>query len=338
MINSITLVGDIIYNGSNGLFAYSFSFFRSSPSFGGFFLLLFLSSGSSRSRRCHRSRCGCWSGFLRILRHRSRLGHRSRRRSFILRDFTVGYIINLIGENHAVVRIILCFIIRMLVIICKRHSIVGIVVIFFVFFVVLFVKFFGIYGENHVNRLFCRSFLCGFFCNGLVSRSFLCGLFCNRLAYRSFLCGIFCNRLVNRSFLCGFFCNRLVSRSFLCGIFCNRLVNRSFLCRPFCNRLVSKSFFLSLLLRQALFNLIKEICSLFSSSLCLFLFPSDLFFDRFSDSSFSIFLFFGESSFLFFLLTSLSRSHRTFFFVLFELLSVIFGVSKGCFSFLLHAG
>ena len=302
MIDSITLVGDIIDNGSDGIFTYSFSFFRSSSGFLWFFPSLLLSG--SRSSRC----CRCRRRFRRsrsgsIFGHRSRLGHRRGRGSFVFRDFTIGYVVNLIGENHAVVGLFLGLF-RMLVIICKRHSVIRIVGgIISVIFIFIFVKLVRINRKNHINRLFYR---------------------------------LFCNGFLGRSFLYGLFCNRFLDRSFLYGLFCNRFLGRSFLYRLFQSRLIGGSFFLCLFLCKALFNLIEKGSSVFSSLLSLFFFLSDLFFYRFSDSSFSIFLFLSDSSFLLCLLTFLSRSHRTFFFVLFELLSVIFSVSEGCFSFLLN--
>ena len=330
MIDSITLVGDIIDNGSDGIFTYSFSFFRSSSSFLWFFPSLLLSgSRSSRCcrccRRCRRSRSGSVFG------HRSRLGHRRRRGSFVFRDFTIGYVVNLIGENHTVVGLFLSLF-RMLEIICKRHSVIrivgGIVSVIFIF---IFVKLVRINRKNHINRFFYR-----LFCSRFLGRSFLYRFFCNGFLGRSFLYGFFCNGFLDRSLLYRFFCSRFLDRSFLYGLFCNRFLYRSFLYRLFQNRLIGGSFFLCLFLCKALFNLIEKGSSIFSSLFSLFFFLSDLFFYRFSDSSFSIFLFLSDSSFLLCLLTFLSRSHRTFFFVLFELLSVIFSVSEGCFSFLLN--
>ena len=318
MIDSITLVGDIIDNGSDGIFTYSFSFFRSSSGFLWFFPSLLL-SGSRSSRCCRCCRCCRRSRSGSVFGHRSRLGHRRRRRSFVFRDFTIGYVVNLIGENHTVVGLFLGLF-RMLEIICKRHSVIRIVGgIISVIFIFIFVKLVRINRKNHINRFFFHRF---FLCYGFLDRSFLYGLFCSRFLGRSFLYRLFCY---------GF-----LDRSFLYGLFCNGFLYRSFLYRLFQSRLIGGSFFLCLFLCKALFNLIEKGSSIFSSLFSLFFFLSDLFFYRFFDSSFSIFLFLSDSSFLLCLLTFLSRSHRTFFFVLFELLSVIFSVSEGCFSFLLN--
>ena len=227
----------------------------------------------------------------------------------------------------------------MLVIICKRQC----VVIFFVFFVggffflVIGIKIVGIKGKNHIYRLFCRCFLFGsFFCYRLFCRCFLYGSFlCYRLFSRYFLFGsFFCYRLFSRCFLYeSFFCYRLFSRCFLYGsFFCYRLF-----CRCFLYGSSLLSLFLSLLFSKTLLYFIKQSRCFLGSFASFFLFLSDLFLDGLASSSFLIFLFLGKSSLFLGLFTLLSRSHRTLFCILFELLSVLVGVIEGRKSFFVQA-
>ena len=323
---------------TGGGLTYSFSFFRRSYGLLRLLLssLLFLGLLCRLCRSGSRSSLGSRSG----LGHR--LGHRYRRGSgcLILGDLTVCDVIHLVGEDHALT-FFFGLLFRLLIIVCKAHSVVVLILIT--------VKVVGIKVENHAFRLICRflygSFLCyglfnrrflygSFFCYGLFNRSFLygsflcCGLFCRRFLYGSFLCcGLF-----SRSFLYGsFLCYGLFNRSFLYGsFFCYRLFNRSFHSRLF-------SLFLRLLFSKALLYLFEKFGSVLSSASGFFLFLSDLFLDGLASGSLSFFLFLGKESLLFSLLASLSRSHRTLFGILLELLSVIVSIFKGCKSFLMQA-
>ena len=200
----------------------------------------------------------------------------------------------------------------MLVLVCKAHSVIVPLLVT--------VKVVGIKVENHTFGLFCGSLLLG-------------SLFSHRLFSGRFLFGnILCYRLFSGCFLCGnilrygLFSRRFLYGSILCyGLFCGRFHSRLF------------SLLLRFLFSKALLYLFKKIGGVFSSAASLLLFLSDLFLDGLASGSLFFFLFLGKESLLFSLLTSLSRSHRTLFGILFELLSVVVSIFKGCKSFLMQA-
>ena len=215
----------------------------------------------------------------------------------------------------------------MLVLVCKAHSVIVPLLVT--------IKVVGIKVENHTFGLFSGSLLLGsLFSHRLFSGCFLLGnILCYRLFSRCFLCGnILRYGLFSGCLLCGnilrygLFSRCFLYGSILCyGLFCGRFHSRLF------------SLLLRFLFSKALLYLFKKIGGVFSSAASLLLFLSDLFLDGLASGSLFFFLFLGNESLLFSLLTSLSRSHRTLFGILFELLSVVVSIFKGCKSFLMQA-
>ena len=355
----------------HGLFRYSSSFFRSSSGFLRFLLFLGFCLWSSRlSLRCRHCELH-WLGHRHFgLRSRC-LWHRCGSRLLILGDLTVCDIIYLIGKDHAIILFLGLFLAWLFIIIGEGHFVFRLLIVtvkiigidgknHIIFgLLIITVKIIGIDGEHHVYWLiFSGSFFShGLVCNCLVGGSFfslglVCncffsgslfshGLICNSLISGSFFSlGLVCNSLISGSFFSlGLVCNCFFSGSFFShGLICNSFINRSFFShRLVCSCLISESFifsfFLSLLVCQALFNLVKKVSSSFSSLSCFFLFL----FDRFFERSFFFFFFSCDSSFLFSLFTLLRRSHWALLGFLFQLLSVVFSIFEGCLLFFVQA-
>ena len=279
------------------LFRHSYSFFRSS--YGLLWFSLFLLLGLSlRSGRSRRH------GHIELHRFRPfkfryyGLFYRCWLGLGIFRDLAICNVVNLVGKNH-VFGFFLGLTFGFFVFIGKTHAIVR--------FFIITVKIIRVDGKGHINRLFL------FF-----------GLFCRSF----FLYGLFCYRLFNSRLLC----YRLISNSFLYGFLCYRLFNSRFLCY----RLFYRSIFsllLCLLVCKALFYLVKEVSCGCGSLSCLFLFL----FNCFLECSLTLFLLSCDSSFFLCLFTLLSRSHRTLLCILFQLVSVVFGILKGRLPFFVQA-
>ena len=287
------------------LFRHSYSFFRSSYGLLWFslFLLLGLSLRSGRSRRhghieLHRFRPFKFRYYGLFYGCWLRLG--------IFRDLAICNIVNLIGKNH-VFGFFLGLTFGFFVFIGKTHTIVRLFIIT--------IKIIRIDGKGHINRLFL---FFGLFCRSF----FLYGLFCYGLFNSGLLCGFFCYRLFNSRLLCGLLCYGLVSNSFLYGLLCYGLFYRSIF-----------SLLLRLLVCKALFYLVKEVSCGCGSLSCLFLFL----FNCFLECSLTLFLLSCDSSFFLCLFALLSRSHRTLFRILFQLVSVVFGILKGRLPFFVQA-